>query len=280
MSRLTAVGAAIAVGLLLATPAGGALEVRLATAPTRPFALEPTRITLRTYQPLIRADGTCCRLEAGGPHSYPFRVEAVSPSGKVSQVRVRWAGPNLWRGVFRFSVPGRWQVRVANYGPSYGHAPGARPRIRVDVRAPLATPPPRGFGLLGRSGCRPPSPANRSPRPFRDIFGTAVGHEELWALPFLPAGATWGQTDAAVFDGLVGKEVKFVFGMTAFHAPFHAIGPGGDVVAPVWGPSFHGSSNWIRQPGSEWGAGFVFPEPGCWRIRVGARGDLWILIRS
>jgi hypothetical protein len=68
--------------------------------------------------------------------------------------------------------------------------------------------------------------------------------------------------------------------MTTFHAPFDAIGPDGKVVEPVWGPNVHGGSNWIRQPGREWGAGFVFPEPGCWRIRVGSRGDVWLLVRS
>lgn len=47
-----------------------------------------------------------------------------------------------------------------------------------------------------------------------------------------------------------------------------------------WGPTFHQSSNWDRQPGTEWGAGFVFDRPGCWRIQVGAWGALWLLIRS
>jgi hypothetical protein len=82
------------------------------------------------------------------------------------------------------------------------------------------------------------------------------------------------------FDGRVGKEIKIVFGMTTFHAPFRALGPGGTAIAPVWGPSFHGSSNRVRRPGSKWGAGFVFPAPGCWRIGVGSRGDVWIRIRS
>lgn len=270
----------MAVVLVMVPPAGGALEVKLSTVPARPSALERTKIVLRTYVPLLREDGSCCRLQPGGPRSYPFRVEAVSPTGKTSRIRMRWAKPNLWSGVRRFPIPGSWTVRVVNYGPSYAHAPGARPRIRVKVGAAIPTPSPRDFGPLGGPRCEPPSPADRSPRPFRDIFGTAIGDEQLWALPFLPAGATWGQTDSAVFEGLIGKEVKIVFGMTMFHAPFQAIGPGGEVVAPVWGPRFHSSSNWIRQPGSEWGAGFVFPKTGCWRIRVGARGDLWMLIRS
>jgi hypothetical protein len=277
--RLSIAAALCASGLVLATPAGGALEVRLSTTPAGPAALEKTRVTLRTYLPLVRADGSCCRLDPGGPRSYPFRVEAISPEGEIVRIRVRRAEGNVWRGVFRFPMPGRWWLQVANYGPSYRHARGAQPRIRVDVGAPIPTPPPTGFGPLGRPDCAPPSPAEPSASP-RDVFGTAVGGEELWALPFLPKGATWGRIDAAVFDGLVGKEIKIVFGMTTFHAPFRAVGPDGTTIAPVWGPSFHGSSNWVRQPGSEWGAGFVFPAPGCWRIGVGSRGDVWIRIRS
>jgi hypothetical protein len=275
----TAVAVCVA-GLVLATPAGGALEVRLSASPKRPAALELTRITLRTYLPLLRANGSCCRLEAGGPTKYPFRVEAVSPARKTSRISMRHAEGNEWHGAVRFQSPGRWTIRVANYGPSYRHVPGALPRISVDVGAPVPTPPPAGFGALGRTGCAPPSPADASSQGFRDIFGTAVGDEELWALPFLPKGATWAQTDAAVFDGLVGKEVKIVFGMTTFHPPLRAVGPDGASISPIWGPAFHGSSNWIRQPGSEWGAGFVFPEPGCWRIAVGTRGDVWIRIPS
>jgi hypothetical protein len=96
----------------------------------------------------------------------------------------------------------------------------------------------------------------------------------------LPEGASWVRPDAAVFDGLVGKQMKIVFGMTAFHSPFRAIGPGGLEILPVWGPSLHTGSNWSRQPGAEWGAGFVFPQPGCWRVSVGSRGDVWVLVRS
>ena len=55
-------------------------------------------------------------------------------------------------------------------------------------------------------------------------------------------------------------------------------GPGGDLtvrahneagetISPVWGPEYHGSSNWNR-PGAEWGTGFNFPEAGCWTLTV------------
>ena len=114
---------------------------------------------------------------------------------------------------------------------------------------------------------------------FRTIFGTAIGGEQLWALPSMPSGATWGRNDAAVFDGLVGKEIKIVFAMTSVAAPFHAIGPDGTTHEPVWRRG-HIGRTWVGEPGHQWGAGFVFPEAGCWRIRVGPRGDVWLLVRS
>ena len=144
----------------------------------------------------------------------------------------------------------------------------------------MPTPSPTGFGPLGRPGCNPASPADRSAQGFRDVFGTAIGGEQLWALPFLPRGATWVRPDAAEFNGLVGKEVKIVFAMTSYRAPFGAVGPDGATLEPVWGPSFHLGANWVRIPGPEWGAGFIFPEPGCWRIRVGSYGDVWMLVCS
>ena len=270
MTRLTALGAVgVAVGLVLAASAGGALEARLSVSPKRPAALESTHVVVRTYVPEIRADGSCCRLgEPYAPRSYPFRVEAVSPVGKTSRIRVRWARGNEFRGVFRFPSAGTWKVQLPQF----------RQSIAVRVRAPVPTPAPQGFGQLGRLRCEPPSPAGAK-HGFRTIFGTSVGGEQLWALPSMSKGATWGQNDAAVFEGLVGKEIKIVFAMTAVRVPFHAIGPDGATVEPVWRRG-HIGPTWVGIPGHQWGAGFVFPEPGCWRIRVGTRGDVWMLIRS
>lgn len=282
MGRLTALGACVAVGLVLAAPAGGALEVRLSTLPERPAALERTQIVLRAFLPLVRADGSCCNLKPGGPRSYPFRVEAVSPSGKVSRIRVRRSGPAMWRGVFSFPLEGRWTVRVANFAQGgYSRALGGRPRISVRVGAPRPTPSPAGFSSLGRAGCEPASPARESEpgSGFREIFGTAVGGEQFWALPFLPAGASWARSDRAEFDGLAGKEVKIVFAMTSHRTPFEAIGPDGTPREPVW-IRRHSGANFARVPGHGWGAGFVFAEPGCWRIRAGSFGILYLRIRS
>lgn len=278
LRQLAALGASLAAILVLATPAAGALEVRLTITPSAPHALDPAKVTLQTYLPVLRDDGSCCRLVSGGPTSYPFRIEAVSPGGKVSRVRVRRSGKHSWAGAFTFPTPGRWQVRVANY-PGCGSANGARPCVSVRVRAARPTPAPAGYGPLGRLGCAPPSPADVSTRGFRNVFGTAVGGEQLWALPFLPKGTSWGRDDAAVFDGLVGKEMKIVFATTSVRTPFHAVGPGGVTLEPVWRRG-HLGPTWVGIAGHQWGAGFVFPEPGCWRVRVGSRADVWMLIRS
>ena len=269
MHRLAALGVSLAAVLVLATPAAGALELRVSISPRSPAALERTLVVLRTFAPLIREDGTCCRLEPWAPRRYPFRVEAVSPAGKTSRIRVRLARGNEWRGAVRFPYAGRWEIRLPQFFKS----------VRVRVRPPVPTPAPAGFGPVGRPGCTPPSPASPV-HGFRTMFGTAVGDEQLWALPFLPRGVSWASAASAVFDGLVGKEVKIVFAMTrGRESPFEAIGPGGSVVRPVWVRG-HVGPTWVGIPGHQWGAGFVFTEPGCWRIRAGTRGDVWVSIRS
>ena len=53
---------------------------------------------------------------------------------------------------------------------------------------------------------------------------------------------------------------------------FDAFGPAGRRTSPVWGPEEHGVSNWQR-PGTEWGTGFRFAEPGCWIVQA-TRGDV------
>lgn len=64
------------------------------------------------------------------------------------------------------------------------------------------------------------------------------------------------------------QELKIVFRLTGGQdVTVAADGPGGKVVAPVWGPEWHSGSS-FDYPGAEFGAGFTFPEAGCWRIRV------------
>lgn len=100
------------------------------------------------------------------------------------------------------------------------------------------------------------------PRVYDDgaIKGTAP-EEELWGLPI---GPSWPPE--------VGEPLKFVVRMTGSgDLSVRAVDPGGSVREPDRPPQRHGGSNWDR-PGAEWGTGFTFDQPGCWRI-VAERGD-------
>jgi hypothetical protein len=262
MSRLAVLVLAGVAAVSVGARAGGVPSAQLVVQPAVPHALDPVRIELRTDSGRSISD---------------LRVRARSPVGRTLRVRTTPVRAGVRAGTFRFLTPGTWRLLVTD--PAGRRIAGTRPRA-VRVLVPRLTPPPEGFGALGRPGCNPPSPADGSAQGLRDVFGTAVGREQLWALPFVPEGAAWPTPHFAVFDGLVGKEIKIVFGMTTFHTPFRASGPGSTILQPVWGPSFHAGSSWDRQPGTEWGAGFVFPSAGCWRIQVGSRGSLYFLIRS
>jgi hypothetical protein len=125
----------VAVLVLLSPPAAvAALEVRLSVVPRSPKASAPAVVELRPYWTHNRADGTCCRL-APADVDYPFKVEAVSPAGRVFRVAVkRTADAYVWSGSFRFRTPGRWTLRAPQWGPRYSRNYGARPRIRLNVR--------------------------------------------------------------------------------------------------------------------------------------------------
>jgi hypothetical protein len=65
-----------------------------------------------------------------------------------------------------------------------------------------------------------------------------------------------------------GEEVKIVVRMTgAGGLQVSAFRPDGSPAAIDWGPEAHTSSNFNR-PGSEWGFGVTFAEPGCWTIAL------------
>ena len=119
----------------LAAPASSAaaLEVRLSVVPSAPNAGTRSVVQLRPYWTYLRADGTCCRLRPAAVR-YPFRVEAVSPSGRVFRVVVRRVKSYLWSGSFVFRRAGRWTVRAPQWGPRYRRHYGARPRLDVSVR--------------------------------------------------------------------------------------------------------------------------------------------------
>ena len=77
----------------------------------------------------------------------------------------------------------------------------------------------------------------------------------------------------------VGKEIKMVWRATGSgEVRIRAIGEGGEVIEPTWGPDLHADSNFNR-PGDEWGSAFVFPSPGCWEIEITRGTDtahVWI----
>lgn len=108
----------LAAALVLIPSAGGAMGVRVAVEPASPRVLTRATVQIRPFYPLIRNDGSCCRLESGDPVGYPFRVRAFSPRGKVLRVTVKRSRAGLWEGVVRFPTAGRWEVRVMNYPAS------------------------------------------------------------------------------------------------------------------------------------------------------------------
>lgn len=66
----------------------------------------------------------------------------------------------------------------------------------------------------------------------------------------------------------VNESVKIVWRMTG-SGPLRlsAVSPTGRTVRLQWGPDWHLSSNFHR-PGEEWGAGYRFVSPGCWRLHA------------
>ncbi|MEO3892692.1 hypothetical protein [Nonomuraea sp. B5E05] len=136
----------------------------------------------------------------------------------------------------------------------------------------VATPAPSGAASAtpgtGRSGgCKDAvAPADGG---FPEVQGTAQD-AELWGLLFVKRTPIRH-----------GDEIKIVWRMTG-EGPLHvkATLPGGAAATLVWGPEEHGGSTW-RRPGQEWGTGFVFPEPGCWKIeltRTRGSGHVWLAV--
>ncbi|MFG1942255.1 hypothetical protein [Nonomuraea sp. NPDC048826] len=102
---------------------------------------------------------------------------------------------------------------------------------------------------------------------FPELRGTSAD-AELWGLLF------------AEVPFKAGAEVKIVWRMTG-DGPLKvsATGPGGKRAKLVWLED-HGGSNWQR-PGYEWGTGWVFPAPGCWKVelsRTRGSGHAWVRV--
>jgi hypothetical protein len=126
--------AAALVALALPASALAALEVKLSVMPRTPAKGAGAAVQLRPYWTYNRPDGSCCVLKPAAV-SYPFRIEAVSPSGRIYRVGVRrTTNRYLWSGPFRFRTAGRWVIRAPQWGPRYSRNFGARPRIMFTVR--------------------------------------------------------------------------------------------------------------------------------------------------
>lgn len=101
--------------------------IRLFAQPAQPHVGAATQVGLRTYVPLVSG-----ALRPWNVRRYPFRVEAVSPTGRVHRIEVRHsrANPYAWVGSFRFPKMGTWTIRVTNFAP-YSKGCGEILRVRV-----------------------------------------------------------------------------------------------------------------------------------------------------
>lgn len=139
--------------------------------------------------------------------------------------------------------------------------------ISISVAACMPTleraePLPVGSAPTATEPVCQPSPIQTSTITFPEIQATMHSEGEIWALLFFEKAQA-------------NRDLKIVWRVTV-------TGPGteihvqaqneeGTIIQPIWGPEFHPESNWER-PGTEWGTGFNFPEPGCWTVtmKVGA----------
>jgi hypothetical protein len=78
-------------------------------------------------------------------------------------------------------------------------------------------------------------------------------------------------------------DVKIVWRMTGSGPLSLAAYDGrGRRIALAWGPVDHGGSNY-RRPGAEWGGGYRFRRPGCYRLtarRTHGGGEAWLRVGS
>ena len=141
-------------------------------------------------------------------------------------------------------------------------------RTSTTPTSPTAATPSTS-SALGRPGCDPPSPISRTG--FPEVQGTS--HQiQLWGL-IMAAGP-----DNPL---RVNEQVKIVWRITG-SGDLHlsSIDPEGRAHPLQWGPDPHISSSYQR-PGQEWGAGYLFTQPGCWTLHA-ARGrttaNVWLEI--
>jgi hypothetical protein len=125
--------AAVFLGLVFPASATAALEVKLSVVPGSPKMGASTVVQLRPYWTYNRPDGSCCVLKQAAV-TYPFKLQAVSPSGRVTRIVVRRTRNRyVWAGRIMFRTRGTWTLRAPQWGPRYSRNFGARPRIQVRV---------------------------------------------------------------------------------------------------------------------------------------------------
>jgi len=122
-----------------------------------------------------------------------------------------------------------------------------------------------------RASCEDPSPIGDAPG---DMGPEVQGHATDAEL--------WGLIMAREFPLVAGPhEIKIVWRMTG-SGPLKlaAYDAKGRELPLAWGPEEHGGSNY-RRPGDEWGSGYHFRHPGCYRLtarRAQGRGEVWLAI--
>ena len=131
MTGPLALGLGIASALAAAQAAQSALVLRMTVSPSRPLAGHVVGLQIRTYAPLVDRTRRCGYRLVAWRVSYPFKVQAVGPNRAIHRVRVRQARGNLYVGRFVPRLPGRWTIRVANFGPGYPACSGSVIRFRV-----------------------------------------------------------------------------------------------------------------------------------------------------
>jgi hypothetical protein len=142
----------------------------------------------------------------------------------------------------------------------------------------IRTPPASGTGsantgssnqaVQGAAGCDSASPITTTPSLGPEVQGSG-DNATLY-------GLIMAQTPMPVHAD---EDVKIVWRMTG-SGPLQlsTVSPEGTAVALQWGPEAHGGSNYDR-PGDEWGAGYLFPTAGCWRLhaqRTTGSADVWL----
>jgi hypothetical protein len=133
--------------------------------------------------------------------------------------------------------------------------------ISISVAACMPKPnradpiPTESTPAITEPGCQP-SLIQESQNSFPEIQGTMNSKGEIWALLFF--GEAHAKEDLKIVWRITGGGQEVII---------QAQNEDGTIIQPIWGPEFHESSNWER-PGTEWGTGFNFTEPGCWTITI------------